>query len=62
MVALTEIIEIKRLSLYNKAGKKLYDSGDDPEGDWGYVNASDPLGTVGEYLGEIDRKAIRDSY
>ena len=30
----------------------LIDSGDDPEGDWDYVNASDPIGIVGEYLGE----------
>ena len=24
----------------------------DPEGDWGPVNASDPVGIVGEYLGK----------
>ena len=29
---------------------KLYDSGDDTSAGWGYVNASDPVGIVGEYL------------
>ena len=37
---------------YSKAGKKLYDSGDDRSAGWGYVNASDPVGIVGEYLGK----------
>ena len=36
---------------YSKAGKKLYDTGDDRSAGWGYVNASDPVGIVGEYLG-----------
>ncbi len=43
---------VRQVQCFNKVGKKLYDSGDDPEGDWGYVNASDPVGIVGEYLGE----------
>lgn len=46
------IVMVRQVQCFNKVGKKLYDSGDDPEGDWGYVNASDPVGIVGEYLGE----------
>lgn len=45
-------VMVRQVQCFNKVGKKLYDSGDDPEGDWGYVNASDPVGIVGEYLGE----------
>ena len=41
---------VRQVQCFNKAGKKLYDSGDNPEGDWGPVNASDPVGIVGEYL------------
>lgn len=43
-------VMVRQVQCFNKAGKKLYDSGDDPEGDWGPVNASDPVGIVGEYL------------
>lgn len=43
---------VRQVQCFNKSGKKLYDSGDDPEGDWGPVNASDPVGIVGEYLGK----------
>lgn len=45
-------VMVRQVQCFNKAGKKLFDSGDDPEGDWGYVNASDPVGIVGEYLGK----------
>lgn len=31
---------------------RIYDSGDDPEGDWWPVNASDLVGIVGEFLGK----------
>lgn len=43
-------VMVRQVKCYNKAGKLLYDSGDDTEGNWGYVNASDPVGIVGEYL------------
>ena len=43
-------VMVRQVQCFNKTGKKLYDSGDDPEGDWGPVNASDPVGIVGEYL------------
>ena len=43
---------VRQVQCFNKAGKKLYDSGDNPEGDWGPVNASDPIGIVGEFLGK----------
>ena len=45
-------VMVRQVQCFNKAGKKLYDSGDNPEGDWGPVNASDPVGIVGEYLGK----------
>lgn len=31
---------------------RYFDSGDDRSAGWGYVNASDPVGIVGEYLGK----------
>lgn len=43
---------VRQVQCFSEAGKKLYDSGDDPEGDWGPVNASDPVGIVGEFLGK----------
>ena len=43
---------VRQVQCFNKAGKKLYDSGDNPEDDWGPVNASDPIGIVGEFLGK----------
>ncbi len=49
---LYNFVMVRQVQCFNKAGKKLYDSGDDPEGDWGPVNASDPVGIVGEYLGD----------
>ena len=49
-------VMVRQVQCFNKAGKKLYDSGDDPEGDWEPVNASDPVGIVGEYLGDQNRQ------
>lgn len=46
---------VRQVQCFNKAGKKIFDTGDDPEGDWGPVNASDPVGIVGEYLGDLQR-------
>ena len=43
-------VRVRQVICYSKAGKKLYDSGDDTSAGWGYVNASDPVGIVGEYL------------
>lgn len=42
---------VRRVLLYSKSGKLLYDTGEDGSAGWGYVNASDPVGRVGEYLG-----------
>ena len=42
---------VRRVLLYSKSGKLLYDTGEDGSAGWGYVNASDPVGMVGEYLG-----------
>ena len=49
---------VRQVQCFNKAGKLLYDSGDDSSAGWGFVNASDPVGIVGEYLGELDEKKI----
>ena len=43
-------VMVRQVRCYNKAGKLLYDSGDDASAGWGVVNASDPVGIVGEYL------------
>lgn len=41
---------VRQVLCYNKAGKQLYNSGDDTSAGWYPVNASDPVGIVGEYL------------
>lgn len=46
------LVRVRQVICYSKAGKKLYDSGDDRSAGWGYVNASDPVGIVGEFLGK----------
>lgn len=46
------LVRVRQVICYSKTGKKLYDSGDDRSAGWGYVNASDPVGIVGEYLGK----------
>lgn len=46
------LVRVRQVICYSKAGKKLYDTGDDRSAGWGYVNASDPVGIVGEYLGK----------
>lgn len=43
---------VRQVLLYSKNGKILYDTGEDSSAGWQYVNASDPVGIVGEYLGE----------
>ncbi len=43
-------VRVRQVICYNKKGKKVYDSGDDTSAGWGVVNASDPVGIVGEYL------------
>lgn len=45
-------VRVRQVICYSKSGKILYDSGDDTSAGWGYVNASDPVGIVGEYLGK----------
>ena len=46
------LVRVRQVICYSKAGKKLYDTGDDRSAGWGYVNASDPVGLVGEYLAD----------
>ena len=46
----------RQVICYNKAGKVLYNSGDDISGGWSPVNASDPVGIVGEFLGGKNEK------
>lgn len=45
-------VRVRQVICYSKTDKKLYDSGDDRSAGWGFVNASDPVGLVGEYLGK----------
>ena len=47
---------VRQVICYSKAGKKLYDTGDDTSAGWGPVNASDPVGIVGEYLWDKSEK------
>ena len=43
-------VMVRQVKCYSKYGKLLFDSGDDTSAGWGIVNASDPVGIVGEYL------------
>lgn len=47
---------IRQVICYSKAGKVLFNSGDDFSGGWSPVNASDPVGIVGEYLCDQQEK------
>lgn len=49
-------VMVRQVICYNKAGKQVYDSGDDSSAGWYPVNASDPVGIVGEYLDNLRRK------
>ena len=49
-------VMVRQVICYNKAGKQVYDSGDDSSAGWYPVNASDPVGIVGEYLDGLKRK------
>lgn len=55
-------VMVRQVIAYNKAGKQIYDTGDDGSAGWQPVNASDPVGIVGEYLDNLRRKAFMDSY
>lgn len=43
---------VRQVLMFNKAGKQIYNSGEDGSAGWYPVNASDPVGIVGEYLGD----------
>lgn len=47
---------VRQVICYDKSGKQLYNSGDDTSAGWGPVNASDPVGLVGEYLWDQQEK------
>ena len=51
-------VQVRQVMAYHKATKPLYDTGDGGEAEWGDVNASDPVGSVGEDLNEM----WRDNY
>lgn len=55
-------VMVRQVVAYNKAGKQIYDTGDDGSAGWQPVDASDPVGIVGEYLDNLRRKAFMDSY
>lgn len=44
---------VRQVIAYSKAGKQLANTGDDTSAGWLPVNASDPVGLVGEYLGNL---------
>lgn len=48
-------VRVRQVICYSKAGKLLYDSGDDSSAGWGFVNVSDPVGIVGEFLSDKNR-------
>lgn len=45
-------VMVRQVICYNKAGKQMYNTGEDSSAGWGPVNASDPVGIVGERLGD----------
>jgi hypothetical protein len=45
-------VMVRQVFCYNKAGKQIFNSGDDTSAGWGPVNAGDPVGIVGEHLGD----------
>lgn len=46
---------VRQVLLFGNSGRKLYDSGDDRTAGWLPVNAGDPVGIVGEWLGNRNR-------
>ena len=46
------LVRVRQVLCYNKSGKLIFDTGDGTSAGWGYVNASDPVGIVGEHLGK----------
>lgn len=51
-------VMVRQVICYNKAGKQIYDTGEDGSADWYPVNASAPVGIVGEYLEAEARKKM----
>jgi hypothetical protein len=49
-------VMVRQVICYSRTGKILYNSGEDDSAGWGLVNASDPVGIVGEYLDNLRRK------
>lgn len=47
---------VRQVICYSKAGKVLFNSGDDLSGGWAPVNASDPVGIVGEFLWDKEER------
>lgn len=45
-------VRVRQVKCYSKSGKIIFDSGDGTSAGWGFVNASDPVGLVGEHLGK----------
>lgn len=45
---------VRQVIAYSKAGKKLIDTEDHMSGSWEPVNASDPVGLVGEHLSNLN--------
>ena len=50
-------VRVRQVICYSKTGKISYRSGDDTSAGWGIVNASDPVGIIGEFLGDQMKRA-----
>lgn len=48
-------VMVRQVLAYSKTGKLLHNTGEDSSAGWGLVNASDPVGIVGEYLDKLRR-------
>ena len=51
-------VMVRQVICHNKVGKQIYDTGEDSSAGWSPVNASDPVGIVGEYLESEVRKRM----
>ena len=49
-------VMVRQVLAYSKTGRLLHNTGDNSSAGWYPVNASDPVGIVGEYLDNLRRK------
>ena len=57
------LVRVRQVLCYNQSGKLIFDTGDGTSAGWGYVNAGDPVGIVGEYICEkLEKAEIQKSF